>query len=248
MFVFAAIVLMAGCTSKPNTSESTNQEDTTAIVNDQPVVQGLTPELEAAGYTALFNGETLEGWKFFKGKENTRWEVVDGLLHCKPDGTAETHVDIMTEKQYQDFELMFDWKIAAGGNSGVMFRVTEDADEPYYTGPEFQLMDDKGWSGPLKDTQLTGASYDVYPAPNAKVNPAGEWNSGKLVVKGKHVEHFVNGDKVVEYDIESDDWKKRKASSKWKDVKTYGVQPTGYIDLQDHDHEIYFKNILVKVL
>jgi hypothetical protein len=154
----------------------------------------------------------------------------------------------MTTEQFENFELAFDWKISQGGNSGVMFHVTEEFDRPYLTGPEYQVIDDKGYNGELKDSQLTGSNYDMHPAVNAKPNPIGEWNQSRIVVNGNHVEHWLNGTKVVEYELNSADWKKRKAASKWKDAKKYGIEKKGAIDIQDHDHEVWYKNIMIKTL
>lgn len=240
--MLAIVVLIAGCSSKKESSD-----ESTAVV-EEPVVQGLTPELQADGWKLLFDGESLNGWRFYQNKENTKWDVVDGMLHCKPKDSTGYHVDILTEAQYENYEMAFDWKISAGGNSGLIYRAIETESEPYYTGPEFQLMDDAGWKDPLKDVQLSGASYDMYAPTEKVVKPSGEWNSAKLVINGKHVEHWLNGAKVVEYEISSDDWTKRKAASKWKDSAGYGIQPTGHIDFQDHDHEIFFKNVMIKVL
>jgi hypothetical protein len=239
--ILAIAALLAGCSPK---KESTDE----STVAEEPIVQGLTPELKADGWKLLFDGKSLDGWRFYQGKENTKWDVVDGTMHCKPGDTTGYHVDILTIEQYENFELAFDWKISSGGNSGLIYRATEAESEPYYTGPEFQLMDDAGWKDPLKDVQLTGASYDMYAPTENVTKPAGEWNSAKLVLNGKHVEHWLNGTKVVEYELSSDDWNKRKAASKWKDSAGYGIQPTGHIDFQDHDHEISFKNIMIKVL
>ena len=154
----------------------------------------------------------------------------------------------MTVEQYADFELAFDWKVSYQGNSGVMFRVTEDQPEPYQTGPEYQVIDDEGYPGDLKDTQFSGSTYDMYPPSSQKANAVGEWNSSKLLVKGNHVEHWLNGTKVLEYDINSADWKKRKNGSKWNEAASYGIKPNGHIDLQDHKSEAWFRNIMIRTL
>src|SRR5262249_3895393 len=120
--------------------------------------------------------------------------------------------------------------------------------QPYFSGPEYQAMDDAGYPGKPTDKQLTGANYDMHAAPAAKPNAVGQWNQSKLVVNGNHVEHWLNGTKVLEYELQSDDWNKRKAGSKWKDEKGYGMAKKGHIDFQDHDHEVWFRNIKIKVL
>jgi len=126
--------------------------------------------------------------------------------------------------------------------------VTEENDATYESGPEYQLIDDIGYPGKLSDKQLSGANYDMQ-APNAKVaKPAGEFNHTKIVVNKGHVEHWLNGTKVVEYELWSPEWEKQKANSKWKDVKPYGMSKKGHIALQDHGGGVYFKNIKIKTL
>ncbi len=210
----------------------------------------LTEVQQTEGWKLLFDGQTLNGWRTFKNKENDTWEVVDGTLHCKPaqDSVATKRADIMTTESYQNFELAFDWKIAAQGNSGLIYRVTEEFEVPYASGPEYQIIDDIGYPGELKDVNKTGANYDVHIAENKNMNPAGEWNSSRLIVNGNHVEHWLNGKKVVEYEFGSEDWKKRVAASKWKDYPGYGLATTGYIDLQDHGSEVWFRSIMIKGL
>lgn len=244
-------LVIAACQSKKPEADTT--ADTTAadstVAPPPPPVQ-LTEAQTAEGWKLLFDGQTTNGWKFFKDQPNDTWEVVDGTLHCKPvvEGKESKRADIMTTEQFENFELAFDWKISQGGNSGVMFRVTEEFDRPYLTGPEYQMIDDKGYKGDLKDSQLTGSNYDMHAAVNAKPNAIGEWNQSRIVVNGNHVEHWLNGTKVVEYELNSADWKKRKAASKWKDAAKYGAEKKGYIDFQDHDHEVWFKNVMIKTL
>jgi hypothetical protein len=147
-----------------------------------------------------------------------------------------------------DFELAFDWKISAQGNSGVIFRATEDYDKPYFTGPEYQVLDDGGYPGEVKEQNFTAANYDMQAPINKSMNPVGEWNSSKIVANGNHIEHWLNGAKVLEYEIGSDEWNKQRAASKWKDVEGYAVPTRGHIDLQDHGNEAWFRNIKIKEL
>jgi Domain of Unknown Function (DUF1080) len=203
----------------------------------------------AENSTSLFNGKDLTGWQFFKGKENNSWEVTaDGLLHCKPFDGNEKRADLITAVDYENFELTWDWKIGAQGNSGVMFGVVETYDEPYLSGPEYQLLDDVGYPGKIEDWQKTSANYGMHVAEGAQPKPVGEWNTSKIVVNKNHVEHWLNGKKVVDYELGSDDWKERKAKSKWNEAPGYGATPKGRICLQDHGGEVWFKNISVVVL
>lgn len=198
------------------------------------------------GWQALFDGKSLNGWKPFKDKKNNCWDVQDGAIHCKK---GEQCADIMTVDEFENFELVFDWKISPGGNSGVMFRVTEEFDSPYLSGPEYQVLDDVGYPEKQLDVRMTGANYDMHGAPSTKkMNPPGQWNSSKIVVMGNHVEHWLNKKKVLEYELNSDDWKSRKEKSKWKNAVGYGMAKKGHIDLQEHGHEVWYKNIKIKVL
>ncbi|HEY0655069.1 MAG TPA: DUF1080 domain-containing protein [Chryseosolibacter sp.] len=248
----ASLLVFASCQSTK--TEDTPTQDTTNVASAEPAETGLnqlTEAQKAEGWKVLFDGQSTSGFRFYKNKENNSWEVVDGTLHAKPNGAgADKRADLVTVDQYENFELMFDWRVPAAGNSGVMFRVTEENDAPYLSGPEYQVIDDKGWPGdPLKQTQLSGSNYDMHAAPADKpLNPQGEWNSSKIVVNGNHVEHWLNGAKMLEYELNSDEWKKLKAGSKWKDAKGYGASPKGLIAFQDHGQEIWFRNIYIKTL
>jgi hypothetical protein len=244
-----ACVLLGAC--EASKKKEVQDADTTKVTVDTTASMDnkLTDAQKAEGWKLLFNGRNTEGWRFYKNKENNSWEVADGALHCKPFDGNEKRSDIMTTEQYENFDLSFDWKVSRKGNSGVMFRVTEDFDEPFFSGPEYQVIDDKEYPGELTDLQLTGANYDMHAPPADKpVNPVGQWNTSRLAVNGNHVEHWLNGAKVVEYDLNSADWKSRKNKSKWKDAKGYGIAKKGYIDFQDHGAEVWFKNIMIKTL
>ena len=249
IFILAATAF-AACNSKKSGHDET--ADTTAMTT-APSPTSAHNELSEAqkneGWKLLFNGQNMDGWKTYKNRENDSWEVVDGTLHCKPDTVAKKRADIMTIDEYGNFELAFEWKIAPTDNSGVIYRATEEFDQAYLSGPEYQLIDDTGYPDKLTPTQLSGANYDMNAAPeDKKINPAGEWNTGRIVANGNHVEHWLNGVKVVEYEINSPDWKKRKQASKWKDAKGYGASATGHIDLQDHGGQVWYRNIMIKTL
>lgn len=214
-------------------------------------INQLTDEQKAAGWQLLFDGQSTTGWKIFKDRKNNSWEVVDGMLHCKAPietpGVDNERSDLMTIEQYDNFELYLEWKIAPQSNSGIMYRVTEEFEQPYLTGPEYQIIDDAGYTNE-KEFHHTGANYDMHVAQNKKLNPVGEWNTTKIVANGNHVEHWLNGDKVVEYEINSEDWINRKNASKWAEATGYGVPTKGHIDLQDHGSEIWFRNIMIRKL
>lgn len=241
----AVIAAVVSCSTKKSDTDG----DTPASAVEPPS-NVLTDQQKAEGWVLLFDGASMNGWRTFKNQESNAWEVVDGTLHCKSpeDTTASKRADLVTQEQYENFELAFDWKIGPSQNSGIMFRVTEEYEVPYATGPEYQVIDEKGYPSPLKDTQMAAANYDMHPATNKTVNAPGEWNSARLVVNGSHVEHWLNGAKVVEYELWSDEWKNMVANCKWKDFPGYGQAKKGHIDLQDHGGEVWFRNIMIKPL
>jgi hypothetical protein len=244
------ILMISIIACKPKQTDSLDASDSIAVESSVvTAINQLTEEEKTAGWKLLFDGQSLNGWKFYKNKPNDSWEVIDGTLHCKPfaDEKENNRADIMTIDQYENFELAFDWKIGEQGNSGVMFRVIEEYDQPYLSGPEYQVMDMNA-PGDVKDVHKTGANYDMHAAVAAVPNPTGEWNESRLLVNGNHVEHWLNGVKVSEYELNSDDWKKRKEASKWKDAAGYGASKKGHIDFQDHNQEAWFRNIKIKTL
>lgn len=204
-----------------------------------------SPAVESRGQGENFN---MAEWRTFRNRPSNSWEVVSGVLHCKSFDEANLRADLITKAQFENFEMSFEWKISFQGNSGIMFRVTEDVSEPYFAGPEFQLLDDINSPGDVPEVQLTGANFHMYAPTQSVAKVVGEWNTGKLVVENAKVQHWLNGVKVVEYEIGSDDWNLRRANSKWADVKTYGLATTGHIALQDHGSEVWFRNIRIKNL
>ena len=210
----------------------------------------LSTEEKEQGYKLLFDGKTMNGWRTYQNKPSPSWLVDSGTLHCK--GSAANYgaitADLMTADPYENFDLLVDWKISPRGNSGILYMVTEDSAYSYLSGPEYQIIDDKNFPEKLEDWQLTAANYAMHPAPSAAPNPVGEWNHTRIVVNKGHVEHWLNGKKVVEYDLYSDDWTKKKMSGKWKDVASYGQSKKGHIAFQNHGSEAWFKNIKIKEL
>jgi hypothetical protein len=202
------------------------------------------------GYTLLFDGATTNGWRGYQNKPITSWSIENGTLHCI--GTAANYgamaTDLVTEKQYENFELTLDWKISPKGNSGILYMVTETEPHSSSSGPEYQIIDDVNFPQKLEDWQHTAANYAMNTAPTANPNPAGEWNHARIIVNGNHVEHWLNGKKVVEYELYSPDWQKRKMAGKWKDAPNYAKSKRGHIAFQNHGSEAWFKNIKIKEL
>jgi hypothetical protein len=195
----------------------------------------------------LFDGKSTSNWKPYKNAVSDGWEVVNGELHCKENG-VQHRSDLVTIAQYKDFEFSFDWKVAKGANSGVMYHVTEDHDAAYQTGPEYQLIDDIGYPGTLEDWQKSGSDYAMHPPSKIMAKPTGEYNHSRIIVKGAHVEHWLNGEKVVDFDLWTPEWEALKSKSKWKDAAGYGKNQTGHIALQDHGGGTWFRNLKIKPL
>jgi hypothetical protein len=192
----------------------------------------------------------LNGWRTYQNKPADSWMVKDGVLYCKGSTTdkSDRRADLITNDTYENFDLQLDWKIAPQGNSGILYMVTEDYETSYLSGPEYQVIDDVNFPEKLEAWQKVAANYAMNTAPAAHPKPAGEWNHARIVVDHGHVQHWLNGEKVVEYDLWTDDWKKRKAEGKWKDAPGYGMSKVGHIALQDHGSEAWFKNIEIKRL
>lgn len=207
---------------------------------------------KATGWISIFDGKTLKGWHGYnKTGPVKNWEVEDGALVCLGAAKDASGGDIVTDKKYTDFELKWDWKVDKGSNSGVMYHVVEGPKwhSPYETGPEYQIIDDIGFPEKLEDWQKAGADYAMHIANDQKVlKPVGEWNSSMIVFRKGHVEHWLNGKKIVEFEAWSNDWNKKRTEGKWKDYPDYGKAKTGEIALQDHGDKAYYKNIFIREL
>jgi hypothetical protein len=194
-------------------------------------------------WRSLFDGKTTAGWRGYRQKTMPEgWKVVDGALTRAGKGG-----DIITVDQFDDFELVLEWKVAPGANSGVFFRVTENDEIMWHAAPEIQIIDN-AYKGGLKPAQTAGANYDLH-APSKDVSrKPGEWNELRILVKGNHVEQWLNGVEVVEYEIASDDWERRVQASKFKEYPAYGRARRGHIGLQDHGDAVAYRNIRVREL
>lgn len=207
----------------------------------------LSSKEKKEGWILLFDGKSTGGWRSYQNKQTDNWDVKNGELYCKTEGVTN-RADLITANKYENYELQIDWKIAPKMNSGIVYMVTEENGATYESGPEYQLIDDVGYPGKLSDKQLSGSNYDMH-APSAKpAKPAGEFNHTKIIVNKGHVEHWLNGTRVVDYQLWTPEWEQAKANSKWKDVKSYGMSKAGHIALQDHGGGVAFKNIKIKPL
>ena len=233
--LLAMLILFPACSSV---------QSTPSPQSGGPPLNQLTPAELQAGWELLFDGHSADQWRGYRQKSvPPGWQVVDGTLtRLAPAG------DIITKKEYRNFELALEWKIAPGGNSGIMYRVTEAADQTYETGPEMQVLDDARHPDGKSRLTSAGACYGLYPSPAGVVKPAGEWNAVRIVVNGNHVEHWLNGVKVVEYELGSPDWVARVAGSKFHQWPGFGKAARGHIALQDHESVVAYRNIRIREL
>lgn len=248
-------VILAACTSPQNQSSApspepattTNPSDATAGATKTPpaTAPAATAAVPGEGWITLFDGgdpaKTFRGFK--KDSFPSGWTVKDScLVRTGPGG------DLITREQFQNFDLTLDWKIQKGGNSGIMYHVSEDAEATYETGPEMQILDDDAHNDGKDRLTCAGSNYALHPAPKGVVKPVGQWNSVRILCNGNHVEYYLNGVQTCSFDVGSADWKTRLAASKFSKVPLYATKTKGHIALQDHGDEVAFRNIRIKPL
>lgn len=221
-------------------------------MEDSDSIQRANENESEEGWVMLFDHDSsFQNWKHFNGGEVENWYWEDGVL-CNSGIGSDHGGDIMTKKMYRNFELSLEWRVDEGSNSGVFYMVQESDSVKaiYESGPEYQVADDYSMSQhpEVIASQMTGANYGMNPPLGGIVYPAGEWNHSKIKIENNHVEHWLNGVKVVEYVIRSDDWYRRKKLSKWKDAPFYGIHEEGSIGLQDHGGLTCFRHIKIREL
>jgi len=211
----------------------------------EPFAPRLTPQEVEAGWRLLFDG-TLDGWRGYRRDHvPAGWSTQAGALAFAP---GRGGADLVTVDQFADFELSFEWKVGPGGNSGVFFRLTEAEREPYWTGPEMQLLDDDGHADGRVPKTSAGANYGLHAPIRGAAKPAGEWNSARIVVRGPNVEHWLNGVRVVVYELWTDEWRAKVAKTKFAKWPGYGMAESGHIGLQDHGDPVWYRNIKLREL
>ena len=218
---------------------------------DEPAPNRLSPAERKEGWQLLFDGTSTASWRGYQKTDmaGQRWTVKDGCLAVPPNDGRDTRGarDVVSVKTYEDFDLVWEWRISPGGNSGLKYLVTED--RPAALGHEYQMIDDaKHPDAQKRDNRRTGSFYDVLPAPTAKPRPAGEFNRSRVLLKGNHVEHWLNGAKVVEYELDSSALRTAIAASKFKEVEGFDKRKRAHLLLQDHGDEICYRNIKIREL
>lgn len=222
------------------------------MASAQNADKGKSNRKQDKGWEVLFDGAGMDKWR---GKTQEQfpasgWKVENGLLFLESRAG-----DIVTREKYGNFELVFEFNLTEKSNSGIKYFVGElmnsETGKPYINGPEYQIIDDYNYplgTGEEAALSSSGSLYLLYKPENKKLNPAGEWNSGRIVAKGKKVQHWLNGVKVVEYVRGSKDFLERKAKTKFKNDVNYGELKEGHILLTDHNDKVYFRNIKVRRL
>ena len=216
----------------------------------------------ASVWINLFDGTSLNGWRAYNGDEMPPgWMIIDSVLTFTTDQIMEEDYDykgsrdiIYGASEFDNFELYLEWKIPKGGNSGIFYHLKEGYEGPPEVAPEYQLLDDENYEAvhnyKLKDWQKTGADYAMHEPDTLekKLNPIGEWNSSRIVFTPERAEHWLNGRKILSFIPWSEDWYKRRNSGKWSGAPDYAKYKTGFIGLQDHGSNLYFRNIKIKKL
>jgi hypothetical protein len=208
----------------------------------------LSKDEKKNGWQLLFDGKTSDGWHGYNLKDfPDAWAIEDGTLTMNTTGSGES-LDIITNKMYRDFALSLEYKLTKAANSGIIYQIAEDPKYkfPYETGPEFQVMDHENWPDTLEDWQINGANYAMYPPMAHPYKPLGEWNQLLLVVKGNSVTQILNGEVVVKYEKNSEEWNKLRNSGKWTAFPDWGKFDEGYISLQNHGTKVWYRSIKIK--
>jgi hypothetical protein len=219
----------------------------TNSANARTPVKQTQPATDNSKWEVLFDGKSIEHWRGFKreGFPDRSWDVRDGVLQSVEGAEL---VDLITRDEYQDFDLELEWRISPGGNSGIMFHVSEDAAKPWFSGPEMQILDDDQHPDGRNPKTSAGSLFDLIAPVNKQLKLVGEWNLARITVSGHHVEYWLNGGKVVEYELGSDALKALIAESQFRDQPGYARQKTGRIVLQSYERKVSFRNIKIRRL
>lgn len=241
--IACTIIVLSACNSQKN---ATNKMQNDSTKTEKP----------NNGWVSLFDGKTTNGWhKYGGGPVGSAWKVADGTLYLdaseKENGKIKNGGDIMTDEEFENFDLKLDWKISKNGNSGIMFCVHQDPSQyknPYETGPEMQVLDNEGHPDGKIHKHRAGDLYDLIACKKETVKPVGEWNQVEIKLLNGKLDFFLNGENVVSTTMWDDNWNNMVAESKFKTMPGFAKFKKGGIDLQDHDCSVWYRNIMIKKL
>jgi len=247
-FQFVLIIIFGSMISACGDSSAYSGQDSSEI-------NQLTDEEVDEGWELLFDGESTEFWRGYNMDQfpEQGWVIEDGLLQFQPSTIENrTHaLDIITYETYSDFEFKIEWMVERGGNSGIFYHILEQEREIYWSGPEMQILDNDNHPDATRGidgNRKAGSLYDLIPADPQNTNPYGEWNSVKIVSNGATIEHWQNGEKVLEYERWTEDWFNMLHESKFQCYPEFGALRNGHIGLQDHGDIVKFRNIKIRHL
>ena len=236
-------------------NNSTSKEESQTTGMDTTAAPAATQEKNDEGWEMLFDGKSTAGWHTYGNKPvGAAWKVVDSTLYLdasqKKDGKVVGGGDIVTDKDFDNFDLKYEWKISANGNSGVIFYAQEDPKYkyPWETGPEMQVLDNNGHPDAKINKHRAGDLYDLIASSKETVKPAGEWNAAEIKSVNGKLDFYLNGENVVSTTLWDDNWTKMVAGSKFKSMPDFGKFKKGKIGLQDHGNDVWFSNIKIKQL
>jgi Domain of Unknown Function (DUF1080) len=211
----------------------------------------LTEKEKREGWKLLFDGKSTQGWRNYNSdKIGEAWKIQDESLYLDLSNKEKKGGDIVTNDEFENYELTYDWKISKCGNSGLIFNVVESERNNYVwqTGPEMQVLDNTCHPDAKIIKHRAGDLYDLISCSTETVKPAGEWNTARIVSNKKHYEFYLNGTKVVEFTMHTPEWQEMIKKSKFKDMPDFGKSTKGHIALQDHGDPVWFRNIKIKSL
>ncbi len=262
-FAFLILLVLMACGDQK--ADEVKEQSGEALSSIVAVANSLTDAERADGWQLLFNGQDLDGWKGL-GRDDIpgeHWEIESGMIHkiksddvpVQADGQPLQGGDIMTNEVFGNYEFSFEWKISEAGNSGIKYNVSEEMSTsrpPAHAalGFEYQVLDDNAHpdakNGP---TRIAGALYDMIPpSEDRSIKKVGDWNQGRIVFNGNHGEHWLNGKKVVEYDLGTEEFEKLLAASKYAPIEGFADRRVGNIVLQDHQDDVWYRNLKIREL
>ncbi len=249
--VLISILIINACKSRTGNIEKQGKAE-----SEEMALNTLTPAEVDEGWVLLFDGKTPEGWRGYNKEAfpDSGWTVEEGTLHCIASGRGEAGGgggDIIYDKKFKNFELSLEWNISEGGNSGIFYLAQEIKDKPIWaSAPEMQVLDNEKHRDGLDTTHCAGALYDLIPAPRDIVKPVGEWNKVNIYCEKGLVEHWLNGKKILQYHLWTPAWNEMVAKSKFVEFNPdwAKVAEEGYIGLQDHGDEVWYRNIKIREL